>query len=67
MPPNTLAELRREMARLRRLAEQIREIEAARPQRQAAGVTSIKNLAQTQCIFRRYEVRPTFVLDYPEC
>jgi hypothetical protein len=38
---------------------------AAGPQRQAAGVTSIKNLAQTQCIFQRYEVRPTFVLDYP--
>ena len=33
MPPNTLAELRREMARLRRLAEQIREIETARLQR----------------------------------
>ena len=33
VPPNTLAELRREMARLRLLAEQIREIEAARLQR----------------------------------
>ena len=33
VPPNTLAELRREMARLRRLAEQIREIETARLQR----------------------------------
>ena len=30
IPPNTLAELRREMARLRLLAEQIREIETAR-------------------------------------
>jgi transposase len=33
LPPNTLAELRREMARLRLLAEQIREIETARLQR----------------------------------
>jgi transposase len=33
LPPNTLAELRREMARLRLLAEQIREIEAARCER----------------------------------
>jgi len=33
VPPNTLAELRREMARLRLLAEQIREIEAAPLQR----------------------------------
>jgi transposase len=33
VPPNTLAELRREMARLRLLTEQIREIEAARLQR----------------------------------
>ena len=33
MPPNTLAELRREMARLRLLAEQIREIETARLER----------------------------------
>ena len=33
MPPNTLAELRRQMARLRLLAEQIREIEAARLER----------------------------------
>ena len=33
VPPNTLAELRREMARLRLLAEQIREIETARLQR----------------------------------
>ena len=33
LPPNTLAALRREMARLRLLAEQIREIEAARCER----------------------------------
>ena len=33
LPPNTLAELRREMARLRLLAEQISEIEAARCER----------------------------------
>jgi transposase len=33
VPPNTLAELRREMARMRLLAEQIREIETARLQR----------------------------------
>jgi len=33
LPPNTRAELRREMARRRRLAEQIREIEAARCER----------------------------------
>jgi hypothetical protein len=38
---------------------------AARPQRQARGVTSIKSLAQAQRIFERYEVRPTLVLDYP--
>ena len=38
---------------------------ASRPQRQARGVTSIKSLARTQCIFERYEVRPTLVLDYP--
>src|SRR6201997_5143150 len=34
LPPHTLAELRREMARLRLLAEQIREIETARLERQ---------------------------------
>jgi transposase len=34
VPPHTLSELRREMARLRLLAEQIREIEAARLERQ---------------------------------
>jgi transposase len=33
VPPNTLAELRREMARLRLVAEQIREIETTRLQR----------------------------------
>ena len=33
VPPHTLAELRREMARLRQLAEQIREIETARLER----------------------------------
>ena len=33
VPPNTLAELQREMARLRLLAEQIREIETARLER----------------------------------
>jgi hypothetical protein len=38
---------------------------AARPQRQARGVTSIKRLVETQSIFGRYEVRPTFALDYP--
>ena len=34
MPPHTLAELGREMARLHLLAEQIREIETARLERQ---------------------------------
>jgi transposase len=33
LPPNTLAEMRRDMARLRLVREQIREIEAARSQR----------------------------------
>ena len=33
MPPNTLAELRRDMARLRFVADQIREVEAARLER----------------------------------
>ena len=33
LPPNTLAELRRDMARLRFVVDQIREIEAARRQR----------------------------------
>ena len=33
LPPNTLAEMRRDMARLRVVREQIREIEAARSQR----------------------------------
>ena len=35
LPPNTLAELRRDMARLRFIGEQIREIEAARLERLA--------------------------------
>jgi hypothetical protein len=38
---------------------------AARPPRRARGVTSVKRQAQVQPIFERYEVRPTFVLDYP--
>jgi len=33
--------------------------------RRAAGVTSVRRQAQTQPIFDRYGVRPTFVLDYP--
>jgi hypothetical protein len=33
--------------------------------RRAMGVTSVKRQAQTQLIFERYRVRPTFVLDYP--
>jgi hypothetical protein len=33
--------------------------------RRAMGVTSVRRLAQTQPIFDRYGVRPTFVLDYP--
>lgn len=33
--------------------------------RRALGVTSVKRQAQTQPIFERYGVRPTFVLDYP--
>src|SRR5215468_3716269 len=33
--------------------------------RQAMGVTSVKSLLQMQRIFERYEVRPTYVLDYP--
>ena len=37
LPPNTLAELRRDMARLRLVREQIKEIEAARLERLAAG------------------------------
>src|SRR6266581_2291208 len=38
--------------------------EAHRPRR-AMGVTSVKCQAKAQRIFERYEVRPTFVLDYP--
>lgn len=34
-------------------------------QRNARGVTSVKCQKQTQIIFERYGVRPTFVLDYP--
>jgi hypothetical protein len=33
--------------------------------RRAAGVTSVKASRQVQPIFERYDVRPTFVLDYP--
>ena len=33
--------------------------------RRAAGVSSVKALRQVQPIFERYNVRPTFVLDYP--
>src|SRR4051812_9361712 len=33
--------------------------------RLAAGVTSVKALRQVQPIFERYNVRPTFVVDYP--
>lgn len=38
--------------------------EAHRPRR-AMGVTSVKSQARAQRIFERYNVRPTFVLDYP--
>ncbi len=33
--------------------------------RRAAGVTSVKALRQVRPLFERYNVRPTFVLDYP--
>src|SRR5712671_3368770 len=33
--------------------------------RQAMGVSSVKSQLQVQRIFERYEVRPTYVLDYP--
>ena len=33
--------------------------------RRAVGVTSVKALRQVQPIFERYNVRPTFVVDYP--
>src|SRR6202047_1741537 len=33
--------------------------------RQARGVSSVKSQLQMQRIFERYEVRPTYVLDYP--
>jgi transposase len=45
VPPNTLAELRREMAQLRLLAEQIREIETARCER----LQQPRTKALTQC------------------
>lgn len=38
---------------------------AAHRPRRAMGVTSVKCQAQAQRIFERYDVRPTFVLDYP--
>ncbi len=38
--------------------------EAHRPRR-AMGVTSVKCQDKAQRIFERYDVRPTFVLDYP--
>jgi hypothetical protein len=38
--------------------------QAGRPRR-AMGVTSVKCQARAQQIFERYDVRPTFVLDYP--
>jgi hypothetical protein len=38
---------------------------AHQPPRSARGVNSVKCQAQTQPIFERYGVRPTFVLDYP--
>jgi hypothetical protein len=37
----------------------------ARRPRRAMGVKSVKSQAQAQRIFERYNVRPTFVLDYP--
>ena len=33
--------------------------------RRGAGVTAVKALRQVQAIFERYNVRPTFVVDYP--
>ena len=33
--------------------------------RRAMGVTSVKAQLKVQSIFERYEVRPTYVLDYP--
>lgn len=44
LPPNTAAELRRDMARLGCVTEQIKEIEAARLERLARGPTSGQNL-----------------------
>src|SRR5215831_4962293 len=42
------------------------EFDWARQQpRRAMGVTSVKSQMQVQRIFERYQVRPTYVLDYP--
>ena len=41
------------------------EFDWASSSRRAAGVTSVKSLRQVQPLFERYNVRPTFVLDYP--
>src|SRR5439155_19776705 len=42
------------------------EFDWARQQpRRAMGVSSVKAQLQVQRIFERYEVRPTYVLDYP--
>jgi hypothetical protein len=38
---------------------------ARRQPRRAMGVTSVKSQMQMQRIFERYQVRPTYVLDYP--
>src|SRR6516164_4206199 len=38
---------------------------ARRQPRRAMGVTSVKSQMQVQRIFERYQVRPTYVLDYP--
>ena len=38
---------------------------SSRGPRRAVGVTSVKSQAQAQPIFERYEVRPTYILDYP--
>ena len=38
---------------------------ASSSSRRATGVTSVKALRQVQPLFERYNVRPTFVLDYP--
>jgi len=41
------------------------EFDWAHPPRRTKGVSSVRRQAQTQPIFERYGVRPTFVLDYP--